>query len=171
MNAFDLDLTNLSWWNGASDDPRDLCLHGTVTGRLGKRAISCTATVSAAALNLLRTLTEEHRTGEELQMLPCCGFSLFADETGENVTVIGCNQGVDWTVLHEDGMVRLVLEEESVTVPMDEYRAVVFRFADTVKAFYDSCTPKILPGNEIDRRGYEAFWREFHRRRDIRKGS
>ena len=136
MNAFALALTNLSWWNGEADAPRDLCLHGKVTGHIGERAISCTATVSAAALNLLRTLTEEHRAGEELQMLPCCGFSLFADETGENVTVIGCNQGVDWTVLHESGTVRLILEEEAVTVPMSEYRAAVFRFADTVEAFY-----------------------------------
>ena len=165
MNEFALALTNLSWWNGEADDPRDLCLHGKVTGHIGERAISCTATVSAAALNLLRTLTEEHRAGEELQMLPCCGFSLFADETGENVTVIGCNQGVDWTVLHESGTVRLILEEESVTVPMSEYRAAVFRFADTVEAFYRACTPKILPGDEIGRRGYEAFWREFYRRR------
>ena len=168
MNEFALALSSLFWWNGASDDPRDLCLHGKVTGRIGNRVISCTATVSAAALNLLRTLTEEHRAGEELQMLPCCGFSLFADETGENVTVIGCNQGVDWTVLHEGGRLRLILEEEAVTVPMDEYRTVVFRFADTVEAFYRSCTPKILPGDEIDRRGDEAFWREFHRRREQR---
>jgi hypothetical protein len=166
MNAFALALSSLSWWNETADDPRDLCLHGKVAGYIGDKTISCTATVSAAALNLLRTLTEEHRAGEKLQMLPCCGFALFADETGENVTVIGCNQGVDWTVLHEDGMVRMVLEGESVTVPMDEYRAVVCRFADTVEAFYESCVPKILPENEIDRRGYEAFWREFHRRRD-----
>lgn len=49
---------------------------------------------------------------------------------------------------------------------MEEYRQQVYRFADTIEAFYRQCTPKELPQDSFDRNGYQTFWKEWHRRRN-----
>lgn len=50
-------------------------------------------------------------------------------------------------------------------VPRDEYQKTVYAFADKVEAFYQSCGPKVLPSDKLDREGYLAFWNEWHRLR------
>lgn len=167
MGRFQIDAAGLTWLGGMPDDPQDLRLHGCVTAVIGEQTFTCGATVSAAALYLLKSLTEEHRSGEGLQMLPCCGFSLYADDARENVTIIGCKNGIDWTVLHEGDAVRLIPDGgEETVVPLREYRAEVERFADKIEAFYLSCTPKALPEDVLARVGYVTFWKEWRRRRN-----
>ena len=53
----------------------------------------------------------------------------------------------------------------AVTVPLEEYRQEVFRFADRVEGYYRQCAPKQLPEDAFTRDGYTAFWNEWHRRR------
>ena len=89
-----------------------------------------------------------------------------SNEVLSNVTIIGCDNGIDWSVLHEDDQVRLITESGRETrVALPEYKAEVYKFADKVEAFYNRCTPKDLSRNEFDRDGYIAFWNEWHRRR------
>ena len=164
---FRIDADDLSWINGSPDDPSDHCLHGHAVAKVGERTLEYNATVSATALYLLKSLTEDHIAGKDLQMLPCCGFSIYADDDLQNVTIVGCNSGIDWSVLHEGDEVRIVLEDGySVTVPHDEYRREVFAFADKIEAFYDACSPKEDREDEFEQAGYTAFWREWHKRRD-----
>ena len=63
-------------------------------------------------------------------------------------------------------ILRLLAVERQVEAWIDlpRYRAEVLRFADTVEAYYQSCQPK-RPEDEFSRRGYQAFWNEWHRRR------
>ena len=167
MGVFTINATELGWIRGPEDDPRDLCLHGRAVARIGERTVEFHATVSATALYLLKTLTEDHIINEDNQMLPCCGFFMVPNEALDNVVIIGCNRGVDWSVIHEDDGVRLVLEDGyEETVATDDYRAEVFRFADAIEAYYASCRRK--RPDESDRRAYKAFWNEWRRRRGAR---
>ena len=167
MSNFKLDVNNFSWMEGKQDDPKDLCLHGRAIAIIGDKQLEYDATVSAAALYLLKSITEDHIIAEDLQLFPCCGFSFVPSEDLLEVHIIGCNNGIDWTVLHENSRVKIILEEgETIFVDIDEYKKEVFAFADKVEAFYKSCSPKILPDDEFERNGYTAFWNEWHRRRE-----
>ena len=166
MDKFTIRAHQFSWITGEADDPEDLCLHGHVTVEVGDRMLEDDGTVSATALYLLRTLTEDRLMGKsENQMIPCCGHFLMANEDLTAVEIIGCDNGTDWSTVHENGGVRIMLATgEEAWIDLPRYRAEVLRFADTVEAYYQSCQPK-RPEDEFSRRGYQAFWNEWHRRR------
>jgi len=158
----------LYWQDEMPDEPNDLCLHGDITVTIGDEELSYACTVSAAALRMLKTLTENHKVehcGE--QMLPCCGFFIIPNETLSEVDISGCDYGVDWTVLHEDGRIKLITENGNETwIDFEKYKSEVLCFADEVEAYYKSSTSKHIPEDEFDRNGYIAFWNEWHRRRN-----
>ena len=165
MSNFKIDACNFSWIN-SMDDPNDLCLHGHATAIINGKKLEYDATVSAAALYLLKSLTENHIINEELQMFPCCGHFCVPNEDLSEVDIIGCNSGIDWTVLHENGRIKIILEDgETTFIELDEYKKEVFAFADKVEAFYKVCSHKILPKDKFNKNGYLAFWNEWHRRR------
>ena len=166
MGVFSIDVNEFTWICGPEDDPNDLCLHGHVTVQIGKTTMEYSGTVSATALYLLKTLTEDKVMSEnDIQMVPCCGNFLIANKDLSEVTISGCNDGLDWSVVHENGGVKLVLPSgEEEWVPLQEYQKEVIRFADRVEAYYKSCQPKHIPDDEFARNGYLAFWNEWHRR-------
>lgn len=167
--CFKIDAKNLCWINSSPDDSKDLCLHGHAIACIGNETLEYDATVSATALYLLKSLTQNHIMHAEIQMLPCCGFFLMPDENMENVTISGCPNGIDWSVIHEKNDVRLILENGKETiVPLHAYEQQVFQFADKIEAFYESCSPKIMPKDSYDRDSYLTFWNEWHRRRQER---
>lgn len=166
MSAFSIDANEFTWICGPKDDPDDLCLHGHVTVQIGKTVMEYDGTVSATALYLLKTLTEDKVMSEHtIQMVPCCGHFLIANKDLSEVTISGCDNGLDWSVVHEDGGVKLTLPTgEAEWVPFSDYKDEVIRFADKVESYYKSCQPKNVPDDEFTRNGYTAFWNEWHRR-------
>lgn len=165
MNTFHIDATDLAWLEGI--ELTDRCLHGHGVALIGERKLEYDCTVSATALYLLKSLTEDHMIYEDNQMLPCCGFFLIPDGKGENVQISGCPNGKDWTVRHVDGAVELILEDGyTVTVPMDDYRREVLAFVQKIEDFYNACPPRPLPEDDWERKGYLAFWKEWRRRKE-----
>ncbi|MDF9824483.1 hypothetical protein M2475_000799 [Breznakia sp. PF5-3] len=166
---FEINVKNLSWIRGAQDNPNDLCAHGTVTAIIGNETFSYNATVSSTALSLLRTLKNNHIIGKEHnQMLPCCGHSFFQNEEQTKAVIIGCNNGIDWSVLHEDEEIKIVTESNKVTyVTFNVYKEVVFKFADEVKSIYDNSSAKILPNDTYLKDGYLLFWEEWNALRNL----
>ena len=166
MGIFKIKADKFEWIGGAADDPQDRCLHGHVTVQFGDTVLEDTGTVSATALYLLKTLTEDKvMARHDIQMIPCCGHFLIANNELTEVQISGCDTGTDWSTIHEGNTVRLFLpsgQEEVVT--LREYRYAVLDFADSVKRFYDACIPKEIPEDEFDRNGYTAFWNEWQRR-------
>lgn len=166
MAGFHIDAQELYWVNGSADDPNDLCLHGRTVAVIGDETFEYNATVSASALYLLKSLTEDHIIYHDNQLLPCCGFFLIASEDLTKVDISGCPNGIDWSVIHEGDKVKLITEtEKTIYVTQEEYRDEVFAFTDKIEAFYNKCQPKILPDDPFDKNGYVAFWNEWHRRR------
>lgn len=164
---FKIDAENLCWIDGRADDPEDLCLHGHAAAYIGGQKLERDACVSSSALYLLKSLSEDHIIDKSNQMLPCCGFFMIADEGLENVDICGCPYGIDWSVIHDGGNVKLILDDGTEEVlSIADYQKEVFAFADKIEAFYNSCSPKIMPKDEFGRNGYIAFWNEWHRRRN-----
>ena len=141
MGIFKIRADDFSWITGKEDDPTDRCLHGHVTVQIGQTVLEDDGTVSATALYLLKSLTEDKIMNDScIQMIPCCGFFMLANPSLTEVTIIGCDSGTDWSVIHEDGRVKLVLESgETEYVDFADYQAEVFRFADSIENFYRSC--------------------------------
>lgn len=159
---FSIKATDLHWMEG-TDSAKDLCLHGKVTVIIGNETLEYDPTsVSAAALSLLKSIKQDHRINESIQMLPCCGFFMIANEDLTSVDILGCPNGVDWSVLHENGAVVLLTEAgERAVVPVDVYQTIVFAFADKIEAFYRAAEKKVLPKDVFERNGYIAFWNEW----------
>ena len=163
---FSIEVSNLHWIEGV-DEREDLCLHGDAVVLIGHERLEYQeATVSATALYLLKSLSEDHIIYKSIQMLPCCGFTMFADDALSSVEISGCPNGVDWSVIHGEDCIWLVTESgNKTTIPMDEYRKTVFAFADQIEAFYRNSADKKLPRDKFDRDGYIAFWNEWKARR------
>ena len=165
--AFRIDAENLCWIkNDGADDPDDLCLHGHVFAKIGEEILEYDTTVSAAGLYLLRTLTENHIIHEHEHILPCCGHWMMANEDLSSVNTGGCPNGVDWSVIHENGKIKLVTEAGRETlIGIDDYKQEVYAFADKIEDYYEKCPPKNMPSEEYERNGYTAFWNEWRRHR------
>ena len=166
MGIFKIKADDFQWVGGVKDDPQDLCLHGHVTVQFGDTILEDNGTISATALYLLKTLSEDKVMAPyDIQMIPCCGHSVFANKELTNVMISGCDTGTDWSTIHEGNSVRLILPSgQEEVVSLRDYQYEVLDFAKRVKSFYDGCTPKELPKHEIDRNGYVAFWNEWQRR-------
>lgn len=160
---FNIYAKTMYWINHSLDDPDDLCLHGDAVAQIGDETLEYNnATISAGALYLLRSLKEDHFIEEKNHFFPCCGFSMYAGDDGNTVDIVGCDNGVDWNVIHEGDIVKLITSTNKTTiVPIEEYKKVVLNFAEAIEEFYNKCTSKILPEDEIDREGYLAFWNEW----------
>lgn len=163
---FSIKIKNLYWVDGTCEDPDDLCLHGDVSVTIGNEHFETSCTVSATALFLLKTLSENHMIHTDYQMLPCCGHFYIPNETNDNVYIPGCPHGIDWSVLHQDGKIKIVTESGAHTLlEPDKYRETVFRFVDKIQLFYTESPPRSVPKGYFERAGYVTFWNEWARRR------
>lgn len=163
MAAFSLDILRLYWIGGTEDDPKDLCLHGDVRIVIGAETVAGDCTVSAGALQLMRSVFDDYAINDVYRLLPCCGHSMYAAADGERVEFIGCPYGLDFAVTHAGGEVILQTRGGTrVILPLADYRAQVTAFADGVRGHYETCAPKETPADAHDRAGYEAFWREWN---------
>lgn len=169
ISKFVINILDLYWINGEKDNHEDLCLHGDVNVKIGEEIVAdnYACTVSSTALYLLKTLKLDHILGEENQMLPCCGHFVIPNDIEDTVEISGCGNGIDWSVLHEDGYVKIITESGNVVnVKLDSYKETVFNFADEIENYYKRCKEKKIPTDEFDYNGYMKFWREWHNRRN-----
>lgn len=171
-NNFDIKILDLHWIKDV-DDPTDLCAHGHIYVKIGNEVIadkdSLDVTVSSTALYLMRTLKEDYKKDDYAsQLLPCCGHFFMADEENDNVAIMGCPNGIDWTITHTDeGKIKHITDSGQVaTVNKEEYKKVVLDFADQVENFYKTSLPKTIPMDDFDKKGYLTFWKEWRHLRD-----
>ena len=71
---FNIDVSDM-YWVTKKDDPDDLCAHGEMSAIIGDETLTFNGTVSATAIYLLKTLTENRTFEDKNQMMPCCGNS------------------------------------------------------------------------------------------------
>ncbi|MGL4582101.1 MAG: hypothetical protein ACRCVU_03855 [Flavobacterium sp.] len=170
-NQFIIKVSNLHWIKN-TDEEYDLCAHGDVFLQIGYEVVSnehtLDVTVSATALYLLRSLTENlNEHNHDSQLIPCCGHFMYFDEN-ERLVIGGCPSGIDWTIEHiNDTEIKHTSDKGTeVIINKDEYREIVYAFADEVQNFYRESKSKILPTDEFSRDGYLGFWKEWNRLRN-----
>lgn len=170
-SQFSIKIVDLYWINREKDNTEDLCLHGDVNIKIGEEVVAeeYSCTVSSTALYLLKSLKLDHSIGEENQILPCCGHFIIPNDTDDTVEISGCPNGIDWSILHTDGYVKLVTEKgNEVSITLDDYTETVFNFVDKIEEFYKRCQGKIIPTDNFDRDGYIKFWKEWNNRRHFK---
>ncbi|MCL2675364.1 MAG: hypothetical protein FWE84_02075 [Firmicutes bacterium] len=168
---FELKVNDMRWMNGMVDDPADLCLHGKAYVKIGDTVLDDgTANdwaVSAGAYRMLESLYKNHIKGREEHLLPCCGHFMFIYEKTDSLIITGCPKGIDWSIVHENGTVKISSDTNAqAVIPFEDYKAIVFGFADTVKSFYDNCSPKNSQ-DAFENQAYQRFWENW---RKIRSG-
>jgi hypothetical protein len=180
-NPFEILITQQGWL--AENDPDldydpalvDLCSHGGIRLTIGGQVIALGEDdyeygISESALALLRTLESDHspvrRVAERL-IFHGCG----------TILMMGCPVGIDWSVSHVDGQVRIddvvrydtVNETEAVRFPgvaaelsEDEYRLQVVAFAEWAKEPFEKIAKE--PADDFDQQQHADFWGEFDAR-------
>lgn len=169
MNQLDFEIRMLrQHWisDDGQYDKADKCSHGKVYVRIGSEVISDEKSGSwattSSALYLMRTLEQDCKPGElSNQLLPCCGHYIIPKEEGRNqILVIGCPNGIDWSVKHLNGEVILTSEKGTEgKISFEAYRHMVIKYANEVEAFYGDPSKKVP--DESDRKGFEQFWAEW----------
>ena len=166
-DSFDIKVLNLHWIKDF-DDATDLCAHGNVFVRIGNEIVSnensLDVTVSSTALYLMRTLENDYKADNYgSQLLPCCGHFFTIDEESGDLDILGCNVGIDWTIIHTDNknVKHISNNGEEAIIHKKKYKKLVLDFADEVEKFYNISLPKILPIDIHDKNGYLAFWQEW----------
>ena len=162
---FQLEILDKYWLPGQAEET-DLCLHGVVRVRIDNAVLEDDVSLSAAALHLLRTVTEDRQPDEMAKLFPTDGFCWTPDGQG-GIYLGGCpNGGIDGRIIHGDGAVCIALEGLPETrIPLEEYRAEVFRFADQVEEYFRQSKPKEVT-TELDKLWYPLFWKEWRKRRN-----
>jgi hypothetical protein len=164
---------NLHWLNGVTDDRTDLCAHAGVEFQVNGdwliRPSDGIWTVSAAALYLLRALSQPHTKLAPIgkHLFPCCGFGMFEVEGQDDVLILGCNSGMDFELVRDaDEVVLTDASARQYRVAAAEWLTAVCDFSDAVRAFYAASSPK-QPADEIDAKAYQIFLAEWSRRRSL----
>lgn len=166
-----LEVHDLQWINGSPDDPKDQCAHGRVQFEVNNTTFvqldDGLWTVSASALYLLRTLTEEHTRENSVAdgfLFPCCGFDAWLIGSRFKVVCMGCLDGIDVEITHSNGFVTISNTTFSESITSSAWRDVVISFAAKVRHFYLTSTPKVAVEDELGTPGWAAFWQEWDER-------
>jgi hypothetical protein len=161
---------NLTWLNTDEDCPSDLCAHGTVCFAIDDLEFVAPSdgewTLSAAAIHLLRTLDRDHVPDNPVgeKMIPHCGHGIYDEDDNADVIILGCDIGVDFSVVHGDGLVTITSAGgESRSVAQSQWANAVQQFSTAVRQFYDSSAAK-KPFDDHERKGYEKMMSEWNRR-------
>jgi hypothetical protein len=169
---FELKILDLHWIKN-EDDPTDLCAHGHVFVKIRDEVVAdkdtLDVTVSSTALYLMRTLSDNYKKDDYAsQLLPCCGHFFMADEENDFVSIMGCPSGIDWTIIHtDDNRVKHITNSgQEAVIEKEVYSKIVKDFADQVEGFYKTSSPKTIPTDDFDRKGYLTFWKEWRRLRN-----
>ena len=142
----------------------DCCIHGNLIFKIGDNLLSDNAEwcVSASAYRFLHTLFENHFMGSEEFLIPCCGHTMIPSDDKSSVNIIGCNNGIDFNIIHEEGNIAIVTEDNAeYRIPFEEYKNEVISFAKQVMDFYKTNPPREF-ANGFEKDGYSAFVTEWY---------
>ncbi len=149
------------------NDNTDLCSHGILYIKIGNEVLSDSESgswaLTATGLYLLRTLSINY-TIEDFasQLVPCCGHFIIPNEHKNYVSIIGCNEGIDWNIKHEHGNVKLTTKKGTTTIiSFKLYKNIVLDFTDKIESFYGNPNEKEVPNEEFDLNGFRQFWEEW----------
>ncbi len=147
------------------DKAYDFCMHGKVVLKIDDVFLSDGNTewcVSASAYHFLRTLFQDRLIDTENQIIPCCGHFLMPSKDQTTVTIIGCPNGIDFSVSRENENIIIRTRENKIfTVRFDEYASAVIAYAKQIEDFYRQNPPRRFH-DKYDQNGFSAFCNEWY---------
>jgi hypothetical protein len=169
---FEIQIITQGWMGETPEHvANDLCSHGDIGLVIGGCLIAPgdgegDYTISTSALALLRTLESDHSPERPIasHLVLHCGMLL----------MLSCPIGIDWSVSHLGGRVRLhdvvrydsVDEAEAtrflglaVELEEDEYRRQVVAFAEKAKRLFEGVVKAFA--DDVERQEYDEFWQEY----------
>lgn len=162
-------------WIGENPEyfPNDPCVHGRVEFCVNNTVFVKPEegewSLSITALYLLRTLKNSHtyerkRDSPDFDnfLFPCCGHSLWL-EKGKLIN-IECNIGLKIEIVRNTEYVTIRKEEKEEKISSEEWKTAVIAFVNQIEDFYRSSAPKNIPKDNLDREGWEFFWKEWNTR-------
>lgn len=156
--------TNLHYLGSTeSARQRDCCVHGNVLFAIDDTVVEnggewC---VSASALRFMRSVINNHFSGAEEQMIPCCGHFMVPAEDGKSVYISGCPNGVDFDIIHEDNCVVVKTQDgQAFSVDFSEYKNAVLSYVGEIEGFMQNASSRLFD-NDFEKKGYEAFKTEW----------
>ena len=149
------------------DNPKmqayDDCVHGKVVFKVDGCSLSNDDSdwcLSASAYRFLCSLFENHFSGAEEHMIPCCGI-FYASPDKTSVTVVGCSNGIDFDIIHEDENIIIRTQGGATyTVPVEEYKVAVLSYAKQIENFYHQNPPRRFE-KQFEQDGFIAFCNEW----------
>ena len=150
--------------NSTKEQAYDCCTHGKIIFKVDDHLLSDNSEwcVSASAYRFLHSLFENHTTETEDFLIPCCGHTLIPSEDKTSVDIIGCPNGIDFNITHEQGRVTIGTVDNVVyDVPFSDYKDAVLSFAKQVMDFYNSNPPREF-ADEFAKEGFSAFVTEWY---------
>lgn len=159
---FEIKIKKLYWIDGSANNKEDLCLHGDLEIRLNDQIVEYSPSVSAAGLRLLRSLDNGHVGGNGEHLFPCCGDTLIANAELDKVEIIGCDEGLDWSVYYHHGFVTIDTNDNlKTTYYYLQYKREVLKLVEQIEEFYKQAGDRVLPEDKMLKDGYIAFWNEW----------
>lgn len=167
--SFKMEVRNVHWLPNM-EPQQDFCAHGDVVLEIGGEPVPYDKTdslcVSAAAMNLLRTLECDHtqETPVSEHLFPHCGHVWMQTEEHGLINIVDCPAGFDAEVRHQNGRVVITAHDGAeAEISESEWTRAVCAFADKVEELYQQAEPKDLSLDDYD--WYEPFWKEWRERR------
>ena len=158
--------TDLRFMGDTEEDKTyDACIHGKVFLKIGDEILSDGQTewcVSASAYHFLRTLFQDRLLDTENQIIPCCGNFLVPSEDKTTVTIVGCPNGIDFSVSHENEHIIIRTRDDKIfTVRFEEYANAVLTYAKQIQDFYTQNPPRRFQ-DKFDKDGFSVFCNEWY---------
>lgn len=145
--------------NTAREQRHDICIHGKVVFKIGELCLSDNTfwCVSASAYRFLQSLFENRFMGAEEFLIPCCGNVIIPNEDKTSVSIIGCNKGIDFSIIHSgEDVIIITADNTKHRVPFADYKNAVLAFAKQVMEYYQTAPPREFY-DDYDRDIYKAF--------------
>ena len=158
--------TDLRFMGDTEEDKTyDACIHGKVFLKIGDEILSDGQTewcVSASAYHFLRTLFQDRLLDTENQIIPCCGHFLMPSEDKTTVTIIGCPNGIDFSVSRENENILIrTRDHKTFHIGFEEYANAVLTYAKQIEDFYKQNPPRRFQ-DKFEKDGFCAFCNEWY---------
>lgn len=167
-----LQVHNMHYLGKSSKEKRnDLCVHGNIYFEIDGDVIcglESTWCVSASAYRFMKSLKEDHWCDEQNKMIPCCGGLYIPSDDETSVTIVGCDNGIDFDVIRDNNYninnniknIKIITDNKEYILNFTDYKEVVTGFVNEVEKFY-LVSEKSYYSN-FEKSGFSAFITEWH---------
>ncbi len=136
-NNFKIDLLSIEKLEEIKDGSHGFCIYGDILVTIGEEEFSYSCITNTRVTNLLQTLDEDYVSVQGEKMHPRFCTALSPKKKTDPSKPEECAKGMDWTVIHENGMVKLItLRGRVVVIYYLQYKKEIIAFVNKIEGYY-----------------------------------